>query len=960
MPLLLLGLWAAATPAGAARLGAGASNAYRAPSGPIYYVATDGDDARSCSQAQDIATPKRTLHSGAACLAPGDTLYIRAGTYDEEFFYDGIPSGTSWDAPVTLAAYNHERVVLRPTTGGCDGRPCRVFTFVDPTKYVVLDGLVMDAVNVVYDVVKITCRGACTAYANHIRIQNSEVMNAPGQGILVGSDGNQFIGLRVHDNGTTDFDHGIYFSGNGNLVEGSEFYRNAGWGIHKYPDGDNSIIRDNRVHDNARVGNRGPGIGIYGGSGDWVYNNLVWGNNGGIVAYYGESEARIIANTVYDNARYGILSDAPNSTIRNNIVVQNGGQIDDRSSGSTVSDNLCSSGGPGCSVVGDPMFVDPGGGDFHLADGSPAIDAGSSQDAPATDFEGDPRPQGAAVDIGADEYRVQATTFADVPAGHWAYADIEKLYQGGYVAGCQETPERKYCPEDGLTRAEAAVFVERGVHGGGFLPPEPGSLVFSDVALGTWHAKWVHQLWQDGFTAGCASNPLRFCPDVPHTRAEATVFFLRMLRGKDYLPPEPPSIPYSDVAPGTWYFKWVAAAYDAGLTRGCEDLANRSDDRFRPEAPITRAEAACVMARAKEVSNPPQLAFYQQVYDSVYEENKAEFDAMAASGDTMTEDTYYYFQYVLTPTISMFEATGERKYLDRALAWAETMVSKAVIIDRNGNRNWSGSWESPYASTPISYQLYDLQGSTELARLARLILTTPSLNATVGDRARALRQFVRDEIVEKHVWARGGLPWFVDEACTARQGRPFNDKVALLMRILRDVYLVSGEARYGDLLTQLAQCFKQRFTPYQGALIWDLGIGYEAYPSEDTSHGARHPWAVVDLAQAGMVFTADDVHGLARLFTDVIWNQSLDDPRFTNFIDGSNGPYGSRGPWGVGRIYSGWEMLGQFSPKVQEVAHATLVAIMEGKSNPSLDYNATSFGKLSLAGNLAKNAVSMP
>jgi len=196
------------------------------------------------------------------------------------------------------------------------------------------------------------------------------------------------------------------------------------------------------------------------------------------------------------------------------------------------------------------------------------------------------------------------STFADVPQSHWAYADIEKLYQGGYVAGCQATPVRKFCPEAPLTRAEAAVFVERGVHGGGFLPPEPGSSVFSDVALGTWYAKWVHQLWLDGFTSGCATGPLRFCPHVPHSRAEATVFFLRMLRGKDYVPPEPSSLPYSDVARGAWYFKWVAAAYDAGLTQDCEDPSQRGDDRFRPEEPITRAEAACMMARAKGLSLP--------------------------------------------------------------------------------------------------------------------------------------------------------------------------------------------------------------------------------------------------------------------------------------------------------------------------------------------------------------------
>lgn len=47
-----------------------------------------------------------------------------------------------------------------------------------------------------------------------------------------------------------------------------------------------------------------------------------------------------------------------------------------------------------------------------------------------------------------------------------------------------------------------------------------------------------------------------------------------------------------------WFIKWVYAASDAGLVDGCEDEVNQSDNLFRPEDVITRAEAACMMARA--------------------------------------------------------------------------------------------------------------------------------------------------------------------------------------------------------------------------------------------------------------------------------------------------------------------------------------------------------------------------
>jgi hypothetical protein len=58
------------------------------------------------------------------------------------------------------------------------------------------------------------------------------------------------------------------------------------------------------------------------------------------------------------------------------------------------------------SKTADPRFVNPGAGDLHLASGSPAIDAGTTESTSAgfrTDFEGRAVPSGAAVDIGAYE-----------------------------------------------------------------------------------------------------------------------------------------------------------------------------------------------------------------------------------------------------------------------------------------------------------------------------------------------------------------------------------------------------------------------------------------------------------------------------------------------------------------------------------------------------------------------------
>jgi len=57
----------------------------------------------------------------------------------------------------------------------------------------------------------------------------------------------------------------------------------------------------------------------------------------------------------------------------------------------------------GGNINADPLFV-AAPRDIHLSAGSPAIDTGTCTGAPATDFEGDPRPTGAGCDMGADEF----------------------------------------------------------------------------------------------------------------------------------------------------------------------------------------------------------------------------------------------------------------------------------------------------------------------------------------------------------------------------------------------------------------------------------------------------------------------------------------------------------------------------------------------------------------------------
>ena len=365
------------------------------PSGPAVYVAPAGNNAVSCAQAQNIATPKQTLNNAIGCLTPGTTLLIRGGTYAEALL-DNIPSGTSWTAPVTLQAYPGETVTLRPTTGSS------VLHFQNGQSYIVINGLILDGANVGSDAVKITYGSDPTTAAHHIRISNGEIKNAPVQGVLVTGPNtrfNEFINLKIHGNGgavgSNNLNHGIYIEGPNNLVDNCDFYGNAAHGVQVYSSkggANNNIVRNTKSHGNNK------GMVIASGSGNVAYNNLIYGNPAeGLTVDYGVSNAAIYNNTFYNNGT-GIYigSGSANALVRNNVVWQSGTAYSNAGAGTTQDHNLWG--------TSDPRFVNAAAGDFHLQLGSPAIDIGAAISIVPTDLAAFPRPYGAAHDIGAYEW----------------------------------------------------------------------------------------------------------------------------------------------------------------------------------------------------------------------------------------------------------------------------------------------------------------------------------------------------------------------------------------------------------------------------------------------------------------------------------------------------------------------------------------------------------------------------
>src|SRR5262245_26060587 len=85
--------------------------------GTTYYVSPSGSNGNSCVRAQNSSTPKQTINNGANCLGSGDTLVVKAGTYNEVLNMNNYPNGSS-GSPTTIRSEVQGGAVLKPSAGG--------------------------------------------------------------------------------------------------------------------------------------------------------------------------------------------------------------------------------------------------------------------------------------------------------------------------------------------------------------------------------------------------------------------------------------------------------------------------------------------------------------------------------------------------------------------------------------------------------------------------------------------------------------------------------------------------------------------------------------------------------------------------------------------------------------------------------------------------------------------------
>ena len=416
-----------------------------------FYVAINGDDLNIGTE----LSPWRTIQKAANTLVAGDTVFVKTGTYNERVI---VQNSGEQNNNIVFSNYQDDIVTI-DGNGISWGATWNGLFDLSYKNYIIVTG---------FRIINADYGGIWADSSMHIEIKNNYTYNTFSCGIgiwncsyvvvdtneveLACNDGEQecisianssyceILRNNVHDNGLgTEGGEGIDVkqgSHDVNIYKNNVHHLNGRLGI--YADAWDSLTYNINIYQNTVHHCKETGIAVASEAGGLIkdvniYNNIIYYNKyGGIelgswsdIGFTGVKpleNIKIINNTCYKNGEYdsgwgyGIVIDNPSATniiIRNNICSENSAQLSIQQIGSNwVADHNLLFGENDASgtlfgsdsIVMNPLFLDESAYDFHLTENSPAINNGNSLDAPNLDFDGNTRPNGSSIDIGAYEF----------------------------------------------------------------------------------------------------------------------------------------------------------------------------------------------------------------------------------------------------------------------------------------------------------------------------------------------------------------------------------------------------------------------------------------------------------------------------------------------------------------------------------------------------------------------------
>lgn len=178
--------------------------------------------------------------------------------------------------------------------------------------------------------------------------------------------------------------------------------------------------------------------------------------------------------------------------------------------------------------------------------------------------------------------------FADVSTSHGSYEEINYLVDLGVIKGYTENGKTIFKPNAPVTRGQVAKMV---VEATGNKPLVVQKSSFSDVQVGTELSGYVERAIELGYFSAYSQG--KFGPNVPLTRDEMSKVLVSAFKldaeefGKL-------TVPFTDIKPTHAYYKYIAAIYYSGITKG-----DTTGTKYNATEVVKRSQFASFIARAK-------------------------------------------------------------------------------------------------------------------------------------------------------------------------------------------------------------------------------------------------------------------------------------------------------------------------------------------------------------------------
>ena len=351
------------------------------------YVSTTGSD----NNAGTKAAPFLTIGRASLAASAGTVVHVAPGVYAGGFVTNASGSATARIRYVSDVKWGAKIVppATSTTAMAWDNRG----SYVDIEGFDV-DGSVVRAGTVWTTGIYTggTFGGVRSNRVHHIGRSACASGGGIGADSYFGGSAHDVRANMVHDigaNGCATM-YGIYVNSAGTDVKNNLIYGVSNAAVRLWHDAAGVDVANNTIFASH--------IGVVVGSGDYYFAKSAGDNS------------RVTNNIVYDTA-YGVVEKGnlgANNTYANNLMFQQ-----------TSGAYLMLRGVAVATIAAAPQFVNyvrTGGGDYHLRATSPAIDKALAADAPPVDYDGKPRPSGAADDVGAFEYVGAAPTPTPTPS----------------------------------------------------------------------------------------------------------------------------------------------------------------------------------------------------------------------------------------------------------------------------------------------------------------------------------------------------------------------------------------------------------------------------------------------------------------------------------------------------------------------------------------------------------------